>query len=53
MRLAESAKARRTRLDARISIESCIAEGDTAVSRWAPTDTHQGRSKEFRPLAAR
>ncbi len=29
--------------DSRISIESCIAEGDTVVSRWTLTGTHQGQ----------
>lgn len=28
--------------DSRISIESCIAEGDTVVTRWTLTGTHQG-----------
>jgi steroid delta-isomerase-like uncharacterized protein len=28
--------------DARIAIESCIAEGDTVVSRWTLTGTHAG-----------
>lgn len=35
--------------DARISIESCIAEGDTVVSRWTLTGTHQG---EFQGIPA-
>lgn len=29
--------------DSRISIQSCIAEGDTVVSRWTLTGTHQGQ----------
>lgn len=28
--------------DSRISIESCIAEGDTVVTRWTLTGTHRG-----------
>ena len=28
--------------DSRIAIESCIAEGDTVVTRWTLTGTHQG-----------
>jgi steroid delta-isomerase-like uncharacterized protein len=28
--------------DSRIDIESCIAEGDSVVSRWTLTGTHQG-----------
>jgi len=28
--------------DSRISIESCIAEWDTVVTRWTLTGTHQG-----------
>jgi steroid delta-isomerase-like uncharacterized protein len=28
--------------DAKISIDSCIAEGDTAAARWTLTGTHQG-----------
>lgn len=28
--------------DSRISIESCISEGDTVVSHWTLTGTHQG-----------
>ena len=28
--------------DSRISIESCIAEGDTVVTRWTLTGTHEG-----------
>jgi steroid delta-isomerase-like uncharacterized protein len=35
--------------DSRISIESCIAEGDTVVSRWTLTGTHQG---EFQGIPA-
>ena len=29
--------------DSRISIQSCVAEGDTVVSRWTLTGTHQGQ----------
>jgi steroid delta-isomerase-like uncharacterized protein len=28
--------------DSRIAIESCIAEGDTVVTRWTLSGTHQG-----------
>ena len=35
--------------DARIAIKSCIAEGDTVVSRWTLTGTHQG---EFQGIPA-
>ena len=35
--------------DSRISIESCISEGDTVVSRWILTGTHQG---EFQGIPA-
>jgi steroid delta-isomerase-like uncharacterized protein len=28
--------------DSRISIESCIAEGDEVATRWTLTGTHQG-----------
>src|SRR6202035_5828972 len=35
--------------DSRISIESCIAEGDTVVSRWTLTGTHQGAFQGIPP----
>lgn len=35
--------------DARIAIESCIAEGDTVSTRWTLTGTHQG---EFQGIPA-
>jgi steroid delta-isomerase-like uncharacterized protein len=35
--------------DARISIESCIEEGDTVVSRWTLTGTHQGAFQGIPP----
>jgi steroid delta-isomerase-like uncharacterized protein len=35
--------------DSRISIESCIAEGDTVVTRWTLTGTHQGVFQEIPP----
>jgi len=35
--------------DARISIDSCIAEGDSATARWSMTGTHQG---EFQGIPA-
>ena len=35
--------------DARISIESCIAEGETVVSRWTLTGTHQGAFQGIPP----
>jgi steroid delta-isomerase-like uncharacterized protein len=35
--------------DSRISIESCISEGDTVVSRWTLTGTHQD---EFQGIPA-
>lgn len=35
--------------DSRISIESCIAEGDTVVSRWTLTGTHQGEFQGIPP----
>jgi steroid delta-isomerase-like uncharacterized protein len=35
--------------DAQISIESCIAEGDTSVARWMLTGTHQGEFQGIPP----
>ncbi len=35
--------------DSRISIESCIAEGDTVVSRWTLAGTHQGTFQGIPP----
>ncbi len=35
--------------DSRISIESCIAEGDTVVSRWTLTGTHKGAFQGIPP----
>ena len=35
--------------DTRISIESCIAEGETVVSRWTLTGTHQGAFQGIPP----
>lgn len=35
--------------DSRISIESCIAEGDTVVTRWTLTGTHQGIFQGIQP----
>jgi steroid delta-isomerase-like uncharacterized protein len=35
--------------DSRISIEACIAEGDTVVTRWTLTGTHQGMFQGIPP----
>jgi steroid delta-isomerase-like uncharacterized protein len=35
--------------DSRISIESCITEGDTVVARWTLTGTHQGAFQGIPP----
>jgi steroid delta-isomerase-like uncharacterized protein len=35
--------------DSRISIESCISEGDTVVTRWTLTGTHQGEFQGIPP----
>lgn len=35
--------------DSRISIESCISEGDTVVCRWTLTGTHQGEFQGIPP----
>ena len=35
--------------DSRILIESCIAEGDTVVTRWTLTGTHQGAFQGIPP----
>jgi steroid delta-isomerase-like uncharacterized protein len=35
--------------DSQISVESCIAEGDTAVLRWMLTGTHQGEFQGIPP----
>lgn len=35
--------------DSRISIESCIAEGDTVVTRWTLTGTHLGTFQGIPP----
>ena len=35
--------------DSRIAIESCIAEGDTVVTRWTLTGTHQGMFQGIPP----
>ena len=35
--------------DARISVDSCIAEGDTVVTRWTLTGTHQGAFQGIPP----
>lgn len=35
--------------DSRISIESCIAEGDKVVTRWTLTGTHQGMFQGIPP----
>jgi steroid delta-isomerase-like uncharacterized protein len=37
--------------DSRISIESCITEGDTVVTRWTLTGTHQGTFQGIPPTA--
>ena len=28
--------------DSRLAIDSCVSEGDTVVTRWTMTGTHQG-----------
>jgi steroid delta-isomerase-like uncharacterized protein len=35
--------------DSRISIEACIAEGDTVVTRWTLAGTHQGTFQGIPP----
>ncbi len=35
--------------DSQISVESCMAEGDTAVARWILTGTHQGEFQGIPP----
>jgi predicted ester cyclase len=35
--------------DSRISIEACIAEGDSVVTRWTLTGTHQGMFQGIPP----
>jgi predicted ester cyclase len=35
--------------DARITIEACVAEGDTVVSRWTLTGTHRAAFQGIAP----